>query len=338
MANTIYKVAVHDLKKTVSGFDVVLGKDDLATSPTAKRVIDDLHELYGRRTSKSHGRFSPNAADYPTEGHLKEYLDASAGDFSALTQKLMTTLQLQAQRRPGATGGHVFFAHFGRDARQYLLVAIVNDKLGAALTQDLEVRDVQHLDMDGFRFAGRINLTGWLAGDARYVGFLKGKGDVSEYFREFLGCDATTQERQDTADLVRALKDFAEAEGMAQEAKDDFLGRAKSICERSIKARSELELEALSNELLPSNPRSLLDVLTDPDRGLNDNFIPHRGALGSLVRYRAKTPLWSLDFSREALSQGAIRFDPKAKTLTIRNLPPEFSAQLDAELGPDAAN
>jgi len=336
VVNRIINVAVHDLRKVAVGFEVFIGRDGLAVNATTQRVIDSLYDLYSRRTSKSHGRFSANEADYPTQTHLREYMQNEPGNFANLTAQLMTTLRLQAQRRPNAAGGHVFFAHFERDGRQYLLVVIVNDKLGVALTRDLDVRDVEHIDMDGFRFAGRINITAWANGETRYIGFLKGKGDVSEYFREFLGCDETVQERLDTAELVTALKAFADAHGMDGAAKDDFLGRAKVICERSAKRREELEFQALANELMPADPESLLNVLADPDRGLNDRFIPHRGALGSLVKFKARTPLWSVEFEREAITGGDILYDPVENALTIRNLPPELSQQLRAERDGDA--
>jgi nucleoid-associated protein len=334
LPNVIINAAVHDLQKGAAGFVVALAQNPLPINPTLQRVIDELYDLYSRRTSKSHGRFAVDEANYPAPIFLRAYLLDS--DFGVLTSELMNTLRLQAQRKTNATGGHVFFAHFERDAKQYLLVAIVNDKLGATLTRDLSVQDVKHLDMDGFRFAGRINLTGWMEGDARYIGFLKGKGDVSEYFREFLGCDATILERQDTADLVSALKHFAEAQGMDPAAKDDFLGRAKSICERASKQKQELEFQALANELMPAHPDVLLEVLTDPDRGLNDRFVPHRGALSPLVKFKAKTSLWSVEFEREALSGGNILFDEEENTLTILNLPPELSQQLRAEREVDA--
>lgn len=338
MPNNIINVAVHDLRKAEDGFDIVLGRDELPINATTQRVVDDLHELYSRRSSKSHGRFSDNDDDYPTQGHLRAYVEAEPGDFADLTSKLMTTLQIQARRRPNAAGGHVFFAHFEREGRQFLLVSIVNDKLGAALTRDLDVRDVRHLDMEGFRFAGRINMTGWAAGDQRYIGFLRGKGDVADYFKEFLGCDTTIQDRQDTAELVTALKRFADDQGMDGPAKDDFLGRAKTICERSAKNREELEFAALANELIPANPALLLDVLTDPDRALNDRFVPNRRALGSLVKFKAKTPLWSVEFEREALTGGNIVYDAADDSLTIRGLPAELSAQLRAEAAVDGGH
>lgn len=331
MPNNIVSVAVHDLRKTEQGFDVVLGRPVLRITETTQRVVDDLNDLYTRRTSKSHGKFSDNEVDYPTQGHLRSYVEGQPGDFADFTSRLMATLQVQARRRSNAAGGHVFFSHFERDTRQFLLVAIVNDKLGAALTRDMDVQDIQHLDMDGFRFAGRVNMTGWAAGDPRYIGFLRGKGDVSDYFKEFLGCDTTFQDREDTAGLVSALKQFAEDQGMDAQAKGEFLGRAKSICDRSAKAREELEFTALANELVPADPDSLINVLTDPDRALNDRFVPNRRVLGSLVKFKAKTPLWSVEFEREALTGGNIIYDPDDNSLLIRGLPPELAEQLRTE-------
>ncbi len=335
MANKILHAAIHDLDRGEDGFRVRIGNDRLAVTPTTQRVIDDLYNLYSRRAAKSHGKFSTDEDYAPTQKHLRDYLD-HASDFAVLTEKMMNTLRLQASSRNAAQGGHVFFAHFERDDRHFLLVAIINDKLGATLTKTYDVADVQHLDMEGFRFAGRINLTGWLGNEERYIGFLKGKGTVSEYFKAFLGCDTTVQDRQDTADLVRTLKAFADKEGMVGERRDEFLAKAKTICERSARDREEIEFEALANELLPKSPQSLLDVLADPERKLNDRFVPDRRALSALVKFRARTPLWSVEFEREALSGGKVRYDQTENTLTLTDLPEELSAQLRSELAADA--
>lgn len=336
MANTIIHAAIHDLVKGEDGFRVQMGNGALTVTTTAQRVIDDLYDLYSRRASKSHGKFSTAHDAAPTEAHVRAYADSDYKDFAGLTSSLMETLKYQAGLRNAAQGGHVFFAHFTRDGRNYLLVVIVNDKLGAALTNTYDVADVHHLDVDGFRFAGRVNLEGWAAKDERYIGFLKGKGAVSEYFKAFLGCDTTVQDRQDTTDLVRTLKAFALDQGLVGEAKDDFLNRAKTICSRSARSRSELEFEALANELMPNSPHVLLDVLVDPDRQLNDRFVPDGRALNGLVRFRGKTALWSVEFDREALTSNKVRYDAAANSLTLVGLPDELAAQLRGEFKADA--
>jgi nucleoid-associated protein len=335
LTNQIINVAIHDLERGKDGFRVKSGNDHLAVTPTTQRVVDELYELYSRRASKSHGKFSIADDVAPTEKHLRDYLEQRS-DFADLTDKMMATLKYQAGLRNAAQGGHVFYAHFSRDSRQFLLVAILNDKLSAALTTSYDVADVQHLDMDGFRFAGRINLTGWTANEERYIGFLKGKGAVSEYFMAFLGCDNTVQVRQDTTDLVQALKSYADAQRMVGETRDDFLGKAKAICDRASRDREEIEFEALANELAPKEPQALLSVLTDPERKLNDRFIPDRRALSSLVKFKGKTAQWSVEFEREALSGGKVRYDVRENTLTLLDLPSDLIAQLRKELVGDA--
>ncbi|MGV0762396.1 nucleoid-associated protein [Tistrella mobilis] len=333
--NNIINVAVHDLRKDADEFVFVLGKSGLNITDPVQRVVDQLHKLYGRRTTKSHGKFSEDEDNYPTQRYLREYVNSEKKDFGALTESLMKTLAANAQTKAGATGGHVFFAHFQRDSKQFLMVAIVGDALSAALTQQNDVEDVTHLDIDGFRFAGRINITGWASKEERYIGFLKGKGNVAEYFQTFLGCTGSVQEKTDTRNLVNALMSFADAEDLAPDDKTKFLAKAKEICDRAAIKREEISFEALTNELVPDDPEKLRNHLTSPDLMLNDMFIPNRAVLNSLVRFKGRTDHWSLEFDRRAIEDGDVKYDPQKQTLTLSNLPTELKDRLRSEYGDD---
>lgn len=328
--NEIVALAVHDLVRKDGRYEVQPADRTLAVTDTTQRVIDEIYGLYNRRASKTHGRFTTQEG-YPTQDQVRDYVGDPKKDFLALTSRMMETLKAQAQARSASTGGHVLFAHFRREARDYLLVAIVNDRLSAALTSERDMRDVRHLDLDGFRFAGRINLSAWAAGEDRYISFLKGKGDVSEYFRHFLGCDSVVQDRVDTSNLVTALKDFVVSTKMPEREGNEFLGRAKAICERASRAREEIEFEALANELMPKDPKTLVDHLAHTDRALSDRFVPDRRALASLVRLRGGTKRWKVEFEREAVSDGTVVYDSERNTLTLTGLPDDLVAQLRSE-------
>ena len=330
MSNLILHVAIHDLIKAESGFSVKIGAQDLKTTPTIQRVIDDLYELYSRRGSKTHGQFSDLKDQYPTEKHLTEYVGNPALGFPMLTQNMMQTLQMRASHT-AAEGGHVFFAHFQRESKQYLLVAIVTDKIGAALNADYDVRDIQHLDMEGFRFAGRINMTGWAAGEQRYISFLKGKGDISLYFQEFLGCDTTSPDKQDTLGLIDALEEYANEKKMTPIDKDDFLRRAYGACDRAARNREEVDFQALANEVMPHNPDDLLLLLNNPERTLNDRFVPNRRYLKRLLKFTGVTKYWNLEFERAAVTQGKISYNAERNTLTLHEVPSELADQLREE-------
>ncbi|MBB2768263.1 UNVERIFIED_ORG: nucleoid-associated protein [Rhizobium esperanzae] len=331
MVDNVVQVAIHDLRrKDARDFETILGKAQLKISETVERVVNELHALYASRASKAHGKFSAQVADYPAQTFIGEFEKGNYQDFSDLTKKLMGTLAVQAKQKAGATGGHVLFAHIEKDNQVYLMVAIINDKLGAALTNDLDIAEVKHLDLDGFRFAGRVNITAWLGGADRYIGFLKGKGDVAEYFKEFLGCDTTVQDREDTRKLVRILEDFSDpAKGVVKD-KQAFLRKAHEICERHIRQGVPLDFEAFSNELFPDNPQVLAEALGH-DQALGDGFVPNKMSLRALVKFRAKTSQWSVEFDRSALNDGKIVYDPEKKTITFKDLPDDLVEDLERE-------
>lgn len=328
--NEIVALTIHDIERRDGAYQVLAADRGLEVTSTTQRLIDELYDLYNRRASKTHGKFT-TAEGYPTQSQVRDYVDEPGQDFLRLTVRMMETLRNQAQARSASTGGHVLFAHFRREARDYLLVAIITDKLSAALTSQRDVQDVRHLDLDGFRFAGRINLTAWANGEERYISFLKGKGDVSEYFRHFLGCDSVVQDRVDTSNLVAVLKAFVTETKMPETEGNEFLGRAKAICERASRNREEIEFDALANELMPRDPKKLADHLSHTDRGLSDRFIPDRRALASLVRFRGGTKQWKVEFDRDAVSNRSVIYDPAANTLTLTGLPEELVVQLRSE-------
>jgi nucleoid-associated protein len=332
LADGIISVAIHHLEKGGAGtYQVHAGNGSLAVGNTAKRLIDELHRLYARRPSKAYGRFSIDTINFPTSLRLGDYIGGKT-NFEETTLALMDTLAKEASGRPASEGGHVFFAHFSRDEVQYILVAIVNDKISAALTANADLEDVKHLDVDGYRFAGRVNLDGWAANEERYLSFLKGKGAVSEYFKAFLGCDTTVLARVETTNLVQALKRFAETRSLKPNERADFMARAMNVCTRDAKADKPINIATLANELHPEDPEALIEVLADPDRGISDGFVADRRALKGLVEFKVKTADWAVEFDRKALHEGKVRFDPTENSITLLEVPDHIRRELREEI------
>lgn len=328
--NEIIALAIHDLNRKDATYSVKLSDKLLPVSGTAERVITTIYDLYNRRTSKSHGRFT-TAEGSPTEEQVRGYVKADEKDFLDLTARMMDHLAREAGKKAASEGGHVFFAHFKREGSDYLLVTIITDKLSAALTKSLDMQDVEHLDLDGFRFAGRINLSAWANGDDRYLSFLKGKGSVSDYFRDFLGCDSAILERKDTQSLVDALKGFTVAEKMEDTAATAFLKEAMDVLGAANKAKEPVEFEALANRLTPKDPAKLAAYLADTDRKLNEGFVPNASALKALVRLTGKTKMWTVEFAREAIDKSIVRFNKENNSLTLFDVPAELVEQMRAE-------
>ncbi len=326
----IKKVAIHKLARIGDVYNITLGNSDVSVTSTVQRIVDEMHTIYARRSSKSYGKFEEDETEYPTVGRIRKYIEDDA-DFAALSAGMMETLRLRAQAKPASTGGHVFFTHFERDEHQFLLVALVTDKLGAALTGAGDITDITHLDIDGFRFAGRINITGWIKGESRYIGFLRGKGDVAEYFREFLACNNTLQAKTETRELVEALKRFSEVQQHTVVEREEFLQKAFDICEREVRANKPVNFTSLANELTPDNPDVLSEFLGDPELQLSDGFIADRRSLRSFVNLKKKTKDWQVEFDRKSIHNNKVRYDANNRTLTLYDVPDDFHNELKEE-------
>ncbi|MDP5602684.1 nucleoid-associated protein [Pseudomonas aeruginosa] len=332
--NEIVNVIVHSLIRGKAGFVIDDRKEVLEVGSTVKRLIDQLAKIYSSKTGKSHGRFEDDVDIYPVSSFLRSYFIDKETDFVATTYKMVESLKKEAQGT-ASTGGHVFIAHFKRveDKADYLIVAILNDELGTALNQAKDVVDAMHLDIKGFRLAGRVNLSSWAAGGDKYLSFIKGRGQdkVSEFFKIFLGCNNSVAAVVETQKLNSVLEGFANSKGMDEAEKDDFLRNAYNICRRYADKEIPFELEVFSNELWPEHPEELSKAFEDSGENISDGFVPDKRSLRSLVKFSGVTKNWRIVFDRAALTNNEIAFDPAGETLTIKNLPEDLLRRLIAE-------
>ena len=171
---------------------------------TTKMVMQLVHE-YAKRTGKAHGRFEEDEDNYPVQRHIPQHFSEQSTTFLTLSEAMMATLCAKANRT-AATPGGVIIAHIDASGIKFVLVAIVSEEWAPALKDGMEVEGGEYLDLKGFRFAGRVNLTEWQAGSDKYLSFLRGKGhQVSAYFKAFLGCDSSVTDAAETRNLKDAL-------------------------------------------------------------------------------------------------------------------------------------
>ncbi|KQP11595.1 nucleoid-associated protein [Pseudorhodoferax sp. Leaf265] len=336
----IHAAILHKLTKEPFGASSVQTRDaELKLTPPVVKLVNQITELYGSRTNKSYGRFDEDALNYPTSTVLSEIFKDGKTPFIAGTKKLMAVLNSKATQAPASKGGYVLMVHGQSDnGGNWFLVAIISNVASSAVKEDtLEIEETVHVDLDNVRVAGRVNLDMWLDGglEHRYLGFLKTRGDVADYFMYFLGCKIVAKDSEDTKRLVEALQDFARSEKLDQAQEDDFLRRAHSYCMERKKAKEAVHLEALTNAAWPDEPQKLQQALANAAVEINDGFVPDARSLKRLLRFHGKTAYWTVDLDRRALVKNEARYMKKTGELLLRNLPEGLKAELDAEYPDD---
>ncbi|MGY0798897.1 nucleoid-associated protein [Lysobacter sp. A286] len=326
---------VHSMVVQGSKASVDAREDELPKTALAQRLVDTLYSVYRSRHAKSHGKFNGDEEKAPSQKHAKAYLLDQEGDFCAFTKRMAELLCDKVQGK-AATSGHVFFAHIEGDGREFLLIAIVTDEVDIALSRQKDLRESEHLDLKGFRFAGRIDVTGWREQSDRYVSFLKGTKDVSNYFMAFLGCDTAIPNLADTQHLTNAIRGFASTATingapLSEEERDQFFWRVDAHCRKMADNSEPLDTEAFCNELWPKEPAALQRAIVESDYPFSDGFVVNKRGLQGLVHFRGKGDHWELKFDREALSKGNVHYNAEDQTITLRGVPVDLIARLKHE-------
>ncbi|WP_084679893.1 nucleoid-associated protein [Curvibacter lanceolatus] len=335
MTQKLLNAVVHKLEKAAGAPARIVearASLDIQDEPL-QTLVNQVHAVYGSREAKSYGKFDPELSPVSAELHLKSLRDNENADFLEISKQLMRVLKDKSDGENFATGGHVLIADSSAANVRWAVVVILNNKAGTTINEDLKVIQSPYLDVDGIRFAGRVNLTTWGEGNTeRYISFLKGKkNEVSQYFQKFLGCSTVQEDLNDTRNLVKAVKEFSAKQGLPKAEHENLLREVYKFAEDKATAKQPLDLSELANRVWPREPAELKNSFAQADPPIADGFIPRKRGLDGLTRFSAKASNWKLEFDREAIQDHTIRFNPDDETLIIQNLPPEVLANLRAE-------
>lgn len=216
---TIAAAVIHKLNKDPHGQSSIHQREaELELSEPVRKLVNDIGVLYGEKANKGYGRFEEDETAYPSSAVLRDMFETKSISFIEGSQKLLAVLAARADQAPLSKGGYVLMAHGQNDAKvDWFLVAIINNATTTAVNEvTLEVERSVHVDLESLRVAGRVNMSAWIGIDehTRYVGFLKHRGEVADYFKYFLGCKDVVKDKEETKRLVDGLLAFARTEGL----------------------------------------------------------------------------------------------------------------------------
>lgn len=334
---TVTAAVIHKLVKEPHGPASVQTRDEvLPLNEPVLNLVSAISKFYGSKPSKGYGRFEEDVLTYPTSTVLRRIFEAGDLTFVEGSKLLLDVLAGKARQAPLSKGGYVLMAHGEGDGGDlWFLVAIINNIASNAVNEEtLEIVKSVHVDVDNLRVAGRVNIATWMQGNEqdRYLGFLKHRGEVADYFKYFLGCNVVVQDSEDTKRLVEGLRAFSRAENLDQGAEDDFLRRAHAFCAERSKSREGLSLEELTNAAWPQDPARLQQALAGGVIEISDGFVPDGRSLKSLIKFHGKSEFWTVDLDRRALRRGDAQYVQARGELILRNLPPALKSALDGEV------
>jgi nucleoid-associated protein len=323
---------VHLIDKKPDGSPAVLHARDseLQASQSIEYMLADLNESYTAKQGKGWGFFHAESGAHPLSGWLKQYLDNDT-DFTAFSRVAVEHLQKLMEESNLSTGGHVIFAHYQQGMTDYLAIALLHHSEGVAVNEALDVTPSRHLDLAQLHLAARVNLSEWQNNkqSKQYISFIKGKNGkkVSEYFRDFIGCQEGVDGPGETRTLLKAFSDFVESEDLPE---DDAREKTQALVDYASsqsKMGEPMALEELSGLLDEERPRAFYDHIRNKDYGLSPEIPADKRTLNQFRRFTGRAEGLSISFEAHLLGS-KIEYDEDAGTLIIKGLPTQLTDQL----------
>ena len=331
--NMIKKITYHILNKEqgkTNNVTIEINPNTLPTSNTASELLDQLIARYRGKAGKGYGKFEEDTDNFPISTILEKYLDENnQDDFLKTTERLMNVLKAHIESQAGSKGGKIAFIHYIDDGQDYFLIALLTEKIGL-IAKDWGLTQDDILNVDHMRFAGRINLNDWQDVDCerRYISFLKGQGEVSDYFRKFMGCSDALMAKKETQQLVVLIGNFATEQGMSLEKREQLTGTAKSYLEDLSNREEPFFLQVFANSVWPEDPQLFIDSIElngeTSGHSIPDGFIPDKDPLRKLKVFKHRTRHWSMSFDAKAIKDGDIKL--REGKIFIDNPPADLTA------------
>ncbi|WP_329046125.1 nucleoid-associated protein YejK [Pseudomonas aeruginosa] len=323
---------VHLIDKKPDGNPATLHARDneLNDSQAMENLMADLNESYNAKPNKAWGLFQETSGAYPFSGWLTEYLDGGK-DFVAFSRQAVEHLQSLMEESNLSTGGHVLFCHYQQGMTDYLSIALLHHSEGVAVTSDLEVAPSRHLDLGQLHMAARINCSEWRNNKTskQYISFIKGKSGrkVSDYFRDFIGCQEGVDAPSETRTLIKAFSDYMESEDLPEELAREKTDTLLDYATSQAKIGEPMALDALSELMDDQAPRAFYDYIRNKDYGLAPEIPADKRTLNQFRRFTGRAEGLSISFEAHLLGS-KVEYDEERDTLLIRGLPTQLQNQL----------
>ncbi|HKS14364.1 MAG TPA: nucleoid-associated protein YejK [Pseudomonas sp.] len=323
---------VHLIDKKPDGTPAVLHarERELNESDAIENLLADLNDSYNAKQGKAWGFFHAESGAHPFSGWLKQYLDEER-DFTAFSRTAVEHLQKLMEESNLSTGGHVLFAHYQQGMTEYLAIALLHHSDGVAVNAELDVTPSRHLDLGQLHLAARINLSEWKnnQNSRQYISFIKGKNGkkVSEYFRDFIGCQEGVDGPGETRTLLKAFSDFVESEDLPEEAAREKTQTLVDYATSQTKAGEPVTLTELSGLIDEERPRAFYDHIRNKDYGLSPEIPADKRTLNQFRRFTGRAEGLSISFEAHLLGS-KVEYDEEAGTLVIKGLPTQLIDQL----------
>ncbi|WP_421211215.1 nucleoid-associated protein YejK [Aeromonas enteropelogenes] len=349
MSLDIDKIILHSLRQGGDGQPYADTRSQtLPPDEAVQGLMAELHRIYNGKGGKGFGFFADpeEAVAELAEGEeapkqpsplfriaLEKLLDEQL-EFVPFSVEMTQLLVKQLVEHALDEQGVLLFAKYNYVGVDYLLIALLEGKESVTVSEALELRHIQYLDIGKLNLVARIDLTEWKtqSDSRRYITFSKGRigRKLGDFFMDLLGAREGMDAKIQNKGLLQAVEDYCDSRQLEPAERNDYKKQVFKYCTEQASAGEEIEIRELSAELSAKEAgEGDLDFYSfiGQEYELEERFPADRSTLRGLTKFVGSGGGLTLSFEQKLLNS-RIFYDPDTDTLTIKGVPPNLKDQL----------
>jgi nucleoid-associated protein len=305
--------------------------------PTVSKLASDLlvqlREAFQKRNPIAGAFESTGGTQSRFQQLVLGYLDRQGeGAFIELT-KLATQLLCDEMKRESlASGGAVVFAEYTSGTDPFILIALLSTTAKPRFDDSMNLVAAKMPDLDHLRHGVRVRLNAVRDNSDGVVQFISQRVEgVSDYFVDFIGCEAIIRPEAQGRHLPTALGAWAASNELSDTQRNELMAKAHGQWKECRQAGTQMTLTALANVLNPNDPDLLLQFLGNEEHQLAGEFSPPPPSIMKrFIRFAFNAEGLKLEFDRNQW-ENRVEVDAARRTLTIRDVPHELITAINEQ-------
>ncbi|HQW16299.1 MAG TPA: nucleoid-associated protein [Niabella sp.] len=207
-----------------------------------------------------------------------------------------------------------------------MMTVMLNNKKQYNINDNLSIDEIFSLDIDKLDVANSVNLTRWSNNAETYLSFARGRKDVSNYFRRFIGCTDQTSAKESSESFKRAFLDYIPTLGLGTQETEDLRNQVLNYCYAQTKKKEDISLHHISSMINAEEPELFQEFAAGEEYRVSSFIKGHNKTLKTLKFYVYRSKKLTIEFDSGLVNE-SVFYNQETNELRITNVPDDLRRQ-----------
>lgn len=267
---------------------------------------------------------------------LEKQNSPSPSDFVKFSQDITDLIKTELSKSIMGTGGFILILNYTYSDTEWLMVIMLKNDEGYGLSDLLTLEKRKYLNLRKLNESARINIQQWLENislsdeeKGNCLSFMKGKKDVdvTEYFREALGCVGYQSSNKNTKNVVNAITEYMESKAYPPQVRDSIRESMYTYFSTQYNSDLEVDLATISRKVNAESPEDFINYLNEKNIMIDSSFKPSEKNYKALQKISFNVGDVKISFTYDDLNKNVILNNDG---LLIKSIPKHIVSEIES--------